>query len=208
MNPQICTVCEDFATQHQGGAEIELSMLFADVRGSTVLAEGMSASAFSKLINRFYSTVSDVLIRTDALIDKLIGDEVIGLYVPGLAGQQYARRTVEAAQEILRVTGHGKPDGPWITIGVGVHTGTAYVGSVGHRGGATDITVLGDAANTAARLCANAKAGEILISEATCMAAGLDFGHLERRLLKLKGKSQCVAVYALSALGRARRVTQ
>lgn len=208
LNPQICTVCEDFATQYQGGAEIELSMLFADVRGSTALAEGMGASAFSKLINRFYSAVSDVLIRTDALIDKLIGDEVIGLYVPGLAGPQHARRAVEAAQEILRVTGHNRVGKPWIPLGVGVHTGTAYVGSVGHRGGATDITVLGDAANTAARLCAKAKTGEILISEASGMAAGLDLNHLERRLLELKGKSQCVAVYALSAQCRDRRVTQ
>jgi len=197
LNPHLCTVCEDFAYQYLGGAEVELSMLFTDVRGSTALAERMSASAFSKLINRFYGVVSDVLVQTDALLDKFVGDEVIGLYVPGLAGPQHAQRAVEAAREILRMTGHGKPDGPWIPLGVGIHTGVAYVGAVGAKGGRVDITVLGDAANIAAHLCASAKPGEILISEAAYAAAGLESSHLERQQLELKGKTGYVAAYAL-----------
>lgn len=198
LNPQLCNVCEQFASKYQGGAEIELSLLFADVRGSTTLAEGMSPIEYSRLINRFYKTATKVMIHTDALIDKIIGDQVAAMYVPGFAGSAHAQRAIEAAQEILRETGHDKPQGPWIPIGVGVHTGTAFVGSVGSEEGTSDITVLGDVPNTAARLASSAKQGEILISDAAYKTAELDFGQLEKRSLELKGKNQPVLVHVLT----------
>ena len=97
---------------YPGGAEIELSFLFTDVRGSTNLAETMSAAEFSQLMNRFYDAATDVLIRTDAFIDKLVGDEVIGLYIPGYAGRHHARKAVQAALELGRAMGYGTPAGP------------------------------------------------------------------------------------------------
>jgi adenylate cyclase len=197
LNPSICNVCEQFARTHQGGAEVELSLLFADVRGSTALAENMSPVAYSKLIDRLYKTATTIMVRSDALIDKIVGDQVAAMYVPGFAGPAHARRAVESAQEILRATGHARPEGPWIPIGVGVHTGTAFVGSIGSDEGATDITVLGDTANTAARLSTRARQGEILISEAAYTAAGMNLGQLETRRLELKGKSQPILVYIL-----------
>jgi len=206
LNPLMCNECEKFAHEYQGGAEIELSLLFADVRGSTALAETMSPTEFSRLINRFYNMATDVMVHSDALIDKIIGDQVAGMYVPGFAGAGHARKAVEAAQEILRVTGHGTPDGPWISLGVGVHTGIAFVGSMGSEQGTSDITVLGDAPNTAARLSTSANQGEILISEAAYSAAGLKLDSPEERDLELKGKSEpfsvCVLTnYARSSLG-------
>ncbi len=195
LNPVMCNACENFATEYQGGAEIELSLLFADVRGSTTLAESMSTGEFSQLINRFYKAVTKVLIRTDALIDKLIGDQAAGMYVPGFAGSDHAERAIEAAKEILQVTGHGDRGGPWIPLGVGVHTGSAYVGAVGSQEGTTDITVLGDAPNTAARLSSSAAVGEILVSEAASEAARLDVGGSEKRVLDLKGKSEPFTAY-------------
>lgn len=200
LNPKMCNVCETFAREHQGGAEIELSLLFADVRGSTTMAEGMSPMAYSQVINRFYNAATHVLVHSDALIDKIIGDQVAGMYVPGFAGPKHALRAIEAAQEILRVTGHGGSDEPWVPLGVGVHTGMAFVGAVGSDEGTVDITVLGDTANTAARLSSNAKQGEILISEAAYTAAGLPVQDLEQRTLELKGKSEPVTVYILTNL--------
>lgn len=200
LNPQLCNVCEQLAREHQGGAEIELSLLFVDVRGSTNLAESMNPVDYSKLINRFYNEATQVMIHSDALIDKIIGDQAAGMFVPGFAGTEHARRALEAAREILGTTGHTRGQTPWIPLGAGVHTGNAFVGSVGSEGGTSDITVLGDAANTAARLASNAKVGEILISEAAYEAAGLDFGELETRNLQLKGKSQPVRVHVLSTL--------
>lgn len=195
LNPQLCNVCEQFAKKFQGGAEIELSLLFADVRGSTNLAEGMTAIEYSRLINRFYTTASEIMVRSDALIDKIVGDQVVAMYVPGFAGPEHARRALEAAQEILRATGHARPEGPWIPLGAGVHTGTAFVGSVGVEGGTSDITVLGDAANTTARLASAARQGEVLISHAAYTAARLDLGQLETRYVQLKGKTESVLVH-------------
>jgi adenylate cyclase len=196
-NPRICNVCEEFARKFQGGTEVELSMLFADVRGSTALAEGMSPSEFSALIDRFYQSTTDVLIRTDSMIDKLAGDEVAAFYFPGFAGPEHAKRAVGAAEELLRVTGHGEPGGPWIPVGVGVHTGTAFFGAVGTESGMMDITALGDAVNVAARLASHAGSGEVVVSEATGTAAGLDTEELDRRQLDLKGKSEPVDVWVI-----------
>ena len=195
LNPQLCNICEEFARKYQGGAEIELSLLFADVRGSTTLAEGMNPTEYSRVINRFYKAATQVMVRTDALIDKIIGDQVAAMYVPGFAGPAHAQKAVEAAREILKVTGHYNQDEPWIPLGAGVHTGTAYVGAMGSEEGTTDITVLGDAANTAARLSTSAKQGEILISEATITAAGMEKEQLEHRTLELKGKEKSFSVY-------------
>lgn len=197
LNPQICNVCEVWARENQGGAEIELSMLFADVRGSTTLAESMNPTEFSRLINRFYNVATHVMVHSDALIDKIIGDQVAGMYVPGIAGKDHANRAIAAAQEILRQTGHKDPGGPWIPLGVGVHTGTAFVGAVGSDQGTVDITMLGDAANTAARLSTSAGPGEILISEPAQQAAGLNTDGIEVRLLELKGKTEKIPTYVV-----------
>lgn len=191
-NPRFCNACENFAVKNLGGAEIELSMLFADVRGSTSLAEQMSATEFSRLISRFYEVATEVMIKSDAIVDKLIGDEVTGLYAPGFAGLDHARVSIEAAKLLLTVTGHSDPGGPWVPVGAGVHTGEAFVGAVGSEQGLTDITALGDAPNTAARLASAAATGEIVVSDDAAQAAGLDVEGLERRSLELKGKSEPV----------------
>lgn len=157
------------------------------------MAEGMTAAAFSQLMNRFYKAATDVLIRTDAVIDKLVGDEVIGLYLPLFTGPNHARPAVHAARELLLVTGHAEEQGPWLPIGIGVHTGPAFVGTVsGAEDTVSDITALGDNVNVAARLASVAGPGEAVISEVAYAASGLDLGQLEQRQLDLRGKSQPV----------------
>ena len=194
-NPRFCIPCETF--EHPGGAEIVLTMLFADVRGSTTMAEQMSALEFSRLINRFYTVATHILIQSDAMVDRLMGDEAIGLFIPAFSGPEHPRRAVEAAQELLKQTGHRDPKGPWLPVGIGVHTGPAYVGVVGGEGSPMDFTALGYSVNTTARLASQAGAGEILVSDATCAAAGLDTERLEHRQLELKGKSEPFGVYVV-----------
>jgi adenylate cyclase len=172
-------------------------MLFADVRGSTTLAEKMSAREFSQLINRFYKVATHVLIQTDALVDRLLGDEAIGLYLPGFAGPEHPRKAVEAAQELLDLTGHRDAKGPWLPVGIGIHTGPAYVGVVGSEESTADFTALGDSVNTTARLASQAGAGEILISDASFSAAKLQVEGLEHQQLELKGKSEPIGVHVL-----------
>ena len=196
-NPRFCQKCEVY--EHSGGAEVILTMLFADVRGSTTLAEQMTASEFSRLINRFYTVATHVLIQTDAMVDRLLGDEAIGLYIPGFAGSEHPRKAIEAAQELLRLTGHRDPHGPWLPVGIGVHTGPAFVGVVGDEKSTADFTALGDNVNITARLASSAAAGEILVSDASCSAAGVNFDNLEHRKLELKGKSEPIGVHVLHA---------
>jgi len=169
---------------------VDLTLLFVDIRGSTSLAERMTATEFGRLMNRFYAVATDVLVKTNAFIDKLVGDEVIGIYLPIFTGSNHARPAADAAMELLRATGHGGHGSPWLPVGVGVHTGRAFFGTVS----GADGTFSGDTVNTTARVASVAQAGEALITEAAYAAAGLDLGKLERRSLHLKGKSEPVTV--------------
>jgi len=105
---------------------------------------------------------------------------------------------VEAGLNLLRVTGYGDVGGPWVPVGVGVHTGVAWVGSIiGASGAGADFTALGDNVNIAARLASNAKSGEVLISDAAYATLGLDLAELEHRQLELKGKSALTDVWVM-----------
>lgn len=196
-NPNICNSCDRMARTHPGAADIELSILFADVRGSTTLAERMSPSEYRGLLNRYYEAANRVLVHKDAIIDKYVGDEVMALFVPGLAGPHHAQKVLEAAEQLLQVTRHKDTSGPWIPLGIGVHTGIASVGSVGSTESFTDFTANGDTVNIAARLVGRAAVGQILTTEETLMAAGRDMTFLNRQLLELKGRSQPVTVYTI-----------
>lgn len=201
MNPQLCNVCDRFASKYKGGTELEVSLLFADVRGSTGLAEAMNPTEFGALINRFYRVTTGVLYRHGAMVEKLIGDEVTGFFVPGFSGPKHPLEAVRAGRGILKETGHEDPDGPWIPVGVGIHVGVTYVGAVTTDGGGTDISVLGDAANTGARLASTAGVGEIVISEAARVAAGLTAEGMTARRLSLKGRSEPVDAWVITVPG-------
>ena len=201
LNPLMCNTCEEYVRRLDYGAEVEMSMLFADIRGSTPLAESMTPTEFKELIYRFYNETTHVLVHSYAIIDKLVGDEVSGYYIPMFTGgKDYVQRSVKAAQEMLQVTGHANPEGPWAPVGIGIHTGTAYFGAVSSSDGLVELTALGDAVNTASRLASQAATGEIVISEITAKKAGIDTGKLEKRTLELKGKSEPMDVWVMRVM--------
>jgi adenylate cyclase len=196
-NPNLCrrcftglqlhaSLCPGMPDEDVHGAEVDVSLLFADIRGSSELARQVSTMEFTHLMNRFYRAARQVLIDHDAIIEKFVGDEVVGLFLPFLAGTEHADRAVEAAGALLEATGHGSVEGPWVPLGVGVHTGTAFVGVVGSKD-ATDFTALGDPVNIAAHLASQAAAGEILLTDAVARSAHHRLDGSERRALTLKG---------------------
>lgn len=197
-NPTFCAHCARFL-QVTGimGAEVEITILFADVRGSTELAERIGAAEFGRLMSRYYKAASRALIEADGIVDKFIGDGVLGLFVPAMSGPDHSARAVVSARHILRATGH--PGSPWLPVGVGVHRGVAFVGAIGEKGELEDFTALGDAVNAAARLGALAGAGEVLVSAAAAAAAGVDGTRFERRTLDLRGRSEPLDVVVLTA---------
>ena len=195
QNPRLCRTCFDFVSTHHGGAEIECTMLFADIRGSTTLAEGMSAAEFHALLDRFYTTASTVVFEHEGTVDKFVGDELVAMFFPLLSGDRHAAAGVATAQALLLATGHGEPAGPWVPLGAGVHTASVWFGAVG-QGAHVELTAVGDPVNTTARLASQATAGEILVTTDAATAAGLD-PSLPRRRLELKGKSILTEVISL-----------
>lgn len=194
-NPNLCAQCCDRLPP--GGAEVDIAVLFADVRGSTALGEQLDPGAFAAALNRFYRAATEVLVRHDAIIDKLIGDAVMALFIPGFCGPQYRAHAARAAVALLKAVGYGTPRGPWMPIGAAVNSGTAYVGNVGGEG-VVDFTALGDPVNTASRLASSAAAGEVLLSKDVYTAVAERFPNLEERRLNLRGKEAPfpVRVYA------------
>jgi len=195
MNPKYCSGCFRDISKNRSGAEIECSLLFADVRESTPLAETLGPAEFRALMDRFFQTASHVLIERDAIVDKFVGDEVFGIFVPALAGELHAQRAIEAGRRLLTMTGNHTPD-PWLPVGGGVNTGVAYVGTVG-EGDMVEMTALGDPVNVAARLASAAGAGELLVTSSAVAAAHLSDEGLEHRSLALKGKSEPTEVVVL-----------
>ena len=162
----------------------------------------MDANDYSLLMNRFYRAVTEVLVRTDAYIDKFVGDEVMAVYLPLFAGEDPARQAVAAARQLLSATGQGDASGAWLPIGIGVHTGPAFFGTVsGADGLLSDFTALGDSVNVAARVVGAARTGEALISSAAAEASDLDTSGLEVRALPMKGKTDPVEVFVLVSGG-------
>ena len=198
-NPSLCGSCLRIMERHLGGAEIELSMLFADLRGSTELAGRMSASAYSRLLNAFYAIAARAVQTPGGHVDKYLGDGVFALFVPGFVGPDHAARAIDAARRILSDTADA-PSLPQtarpLPVGIGVHTGLAYVGVLGEAGHLTDFTALGDAVNVTARLSSNAAARELLISEVAFRASQIPSRGLTRRELRLKGVAEPVAAWS------------
>jgi adenylate cyclase len=169
-----------------GGAEVDVAVLFADVRGSTALGERVGASEFAELLGRFYATATEVVLRHDGLIDKLIGDEAMALFIPGVAGPDYRRRALAAGRELLEAVGYGTQQGPWLPVGVGLNAGQAYVGNVGTA--VVDFTALGDAVNVAARLQGSAGEGQLVVSADLIEDLEGQLPQAERRELEARGR--------------------
>jgi adenylate cyclase len=199
-NPKYCRQCFDLLSKMHGGAEIEASFLFADVRGSTSLAEQISPTEFRARLDRFYDTASSILVDHDGIVDKFVGDEVVGIFIPALTQDAHAERAIAAAIALLQAMDPTSDEARSLPIGIGVDTGVAFVGAVGAPP-VTELTALGDVVNTAARLASAAGPGELLIAQPTATTAAFDTAGLERRSLQLKGKSEEVPVFVVTTDG-------
>jgi adenylate cyclase len=170
--------------------------MFADVRGSTALAERIGPTEFAGLMNRFYKAASDVLVPRTAILDKMIGDEVMAFYLPAFVDDSRST-AVEAAVALLRNLGHGSKSGPWLDVGIGINYGTAFVGKVGNKD-VNDFTALGDAVNTAARLQSEAASGQIVMSDSVYRSVADDFPAARSIEVDAKGKADLVSARVLT----------
>jgi adenylate cyclase len=195
-NPTVCDVCVEASPP--GGATIYTGILFADLRGFTARTAGADPAETSALLRRFYRCAEDVLFP-EALIDKLIGDEVMALYLAQLG--HFERDEMPAvmlahARELLKAVGYGSDKAPFVEMGVGLDVGEAFVGNIGQRA-LYDFTAVGDVVNTASRLQGEAASGEVVLSDR--VAAGLPEAERGAPVeLMLKGKAEPQAAYRVT----------
>jgi adenylate cyclase len=185
-----------------GGMTTELGVLFADLRGFTSRSESLTPTKASEELRRFYAHAEEVFFP-EALIDKLIGDEVMALYVPIFVRptpdciirdedrRHVANLMLEHAHELLLRVGYGSPEGPTLELGIGLDFGEAFIGNIGNAA-LHDFTAVGDVVNTASRLQGHAAGGEVVLTERLGQMLGEPVGAPEH--LVLKGKQEPVEV--------------
>jgi adenylate cyclase len=200
-NPNLCAMCVEMAPP--GGMTLEIGVLFADLRGFTAESETRTPAETSEKLRRFYGHAEKVFFP-EALIDKLIGDEVMALYVPPLMlaaeidhltdeGRTHiAHVMVGHAQELLQRAGFGTPDGPDFQIGIGLDFGEAFIGNIGDQA-VHDFTAVGDVVNTASRLQGEAASGEVMLSARLARLLPEPIG--EPEAVELKGKQEPFDAY-------------
>ena len=151
-------------------------------------AETMESKAVAELLNRFYLSATEVLTRS-AIVDKLVGDEVMALYLSAILDEHWEDHMLRDATDLLRAVGYGADGDPWLRLGVGLDVGRAYVGNVG-SGTVKDFTALGDVVNTASRLQSCAQAGQVVMSERLFGRLSEPPADATSTSLELKGKSE------------------
>jgi adenylate cyclase len=188
-----------------GGERRAVTVLFSDIRGFTAMAESMGPDAVARFLSEYFSEMVEVIFEHGGTLDKFIGDAIMALWGAPIAHSDDPDRALDAAiamqkaiEELNRGwTASGRPE---IGVGIGLSHGEVFAGNIGsHR--RLEYTVLGDAVNVAARLCAEAGPGEILVSEALLGVVRKHVDHEYLPELGLKGKSQVVQVYRLKSSG-------
>ena len=196
-NPLLCTACFGQLSRHPGGAELEISVVFADVRGSTGLAERSSAAGFRGLIQDYYRSAATGIDANGGIIDKFLGDGVMALFIPFITGENHAGRAIDAGRAILASVERDCLARRGLMVGAGVHTGEAFVGVVGSDE-KIDFTALGDTVNNATRLGGVAGPGELLVSRAAWDRAGLGTPPAEREI-EIAGRTGNLVVVSANA---------
>ncbi len=133
-----------------------------------------------------------MLIAAESWIDKIVGDEIMALYIPAM-GKDYRSRSVLTGIAMLEAVGYTPGKTPWLEMGIGINAGPAFVGKVGTEGSGA-VTAVGDTVNTAARIQSESGAGELLIGEDLYASVASLFPELEQRDLTVKGKEEPVSV--------------
>jgi adenylate cyclase len=190
-NPNFCMGCFELAPL--GAHDMEVGVLFADIRGFTSWCEGQRPVVIERALNSFYAVSTAVLAERDAIIDKLVGDEVMGLFLTAFPSLESNACSVMVgcAEEILRRL---ERMDPMLPVGIGLNFGLARVGNVG-GGSVKDFTAVGDAVNTASRLQAETHAGEIVMSGAVYQQVKDPYPRASEETLSVKGKAEDVRGY-------------
>jgi adenylate cyclase len=209
-NTRYCNRCDRVIRQKPGATDVTLSMVFADVRGSTTLAaqaehDGLRAD-YVRRLRHFETAVKSVLEQTNGFIIDVVGDEVVAVYPPGLCGRRHAEFALNAARALTRLAAASeRAGGTILPFGVGVHTGEVFLGNrftmdeEVPEDQLSRVRIIGEHVNLAARLSAAAQTSEALVSDDTIAALVAAPPKLERRRIPIRGLSDLLSVHVVTA---------
>lgn len=205
MNPNTCTVCELMFTRVMKARQItvDVSVLFADLRGYTTLSQSLPPKAVSSLLDAFYDECAAAIWEYDGILNKTVGDAVMAIFNFPIRHEDHPERAIAAGREIQRrcearraslLAENVGLDGSELGVGIGIDSGSASFGEFGrsHR----DLTAIGTVVNTAARAQAAAEAGGILVTQAVYDRSGREVVGSKGRDYRLKGFDAPVHLYA------------
>jgi adenylate cyclase len=189
----------------KGGRLSEITMLYSDIRGFTAMSEGRPPYEVVNTLNEYFEVMAEVLDRHAGLLDKFVGDEIIGLFGAPIEMEDAPLKAVMCALDMLRSLrefnhtrqAEGQPP---ILIGIGINTGKVITGAIGADRNLLNYTAIGDAMNVASRLVTLAKSNEIIISDATYDKVRAQVEAAEMPPQRLKGKSEEMRIFRVVGL--------
>lgn len=182
-----------------GGINQTITVLFADIRGFTTLSEHENPEKVVRLLNKYFTAMTEIIFEFGGTLDKYIGDGLMALFGAPNAAPDDAKRALQSAvamqKRLLILNKELKEDGfPEVQIGIGLHTGEATIGYIGSEK-RSEYTAIGDTVNLASRLEANAKGGQILISDTTAKLCENLFQMIAHNPLTVKNRLQPVSLF-------------
>jgi adenylate cyclase len=181
------------------GALSEVTLLFSDIRGFTSMSESRAPQEIVRMLNEYFELMVDVIFKYEGTLDKFVGDEVIALFGAPVPMQNAELKAAQCALDMMHVlsewnrtrAAEGQNE---IKIGIGINTGIVVTGAIGSSR-ALQYTAIGDAVNTASRLCSVAEPGQIILSEATYRKVQDEVAAVPLPNVRVKGKADELRVY-------------
>jgi len=182
-----------------GGQKRDVVILFSDIRGFTSMSETMDPDDVALLMREYFTEMVEIIFRHGGTLDKFIGDAIMALWGAPFATEDDADKAMRAAidmqRKLVELNEHWSQTGKKpIKIGIGINFGNVFAGNIGSEQ-RLEYTVLGDAVNTASRLCSNAGKDQIMISESLHKRLKFPPAVEAREPLKVKNKEQLVPVF-------------
>lgn len=198
-NPNFCNACDKFLETFPGGAEVEMSLLYVDIRQSTQYTQKHNAADVSQRINVFLNKAVQVITDNDGFLMAFYGDCIVASWPPGFAGENHAMKAQQAAIDLVKSKSFIDPNGESIPIGVGVHTGPVFIGTVSAlQGSFRDVSIFGSNVNLTARLAGHAQTAQALSSAEHIIASGKDTKSFDHEKVELKGFDDAVDVFTVA----------
>lgn len=198
-NPAFCNACDEFIEAYPGGAEIEMSILYVDIRNSTEYADDHSAAQVSQRTNAFIDQALQIITDHEGFVSEFYGDCIVATWPPGFSGADHAAKAHRTARSLIDVKSLTNDSGEPIPVGVGVHTGNIFIGTISAlQGTFRGVSIFGRGVNLTARMAAHAQASEALCSAENIIAAGRQPEDFKYESVELKGFSEPVNLYTIT----------